>query len=362
MGRKRRLFICFGGAAFMTMLFLFLAPAASAHEVYVLSSSSIVRAVDAPSFSLLDVAIQNLHQFVFWAFIAIFTIFCVFFISTLRFLERRLSPIFMKIKKYAPFIARLAIGISFLACAYYQATFGPELPLSSTFGQFSSVVTVIFAILGILAIIGLWVRPAAFVALVIFGFTIWFHGVYMLTYVNYLGEIIVLLVLGAHGLSLDAHFTAQHGKVKNTKPTTVTWFSKIKQYLVPRSFAILRVLFGVALIYASAYAKIIHNNLALFTVQEYHLDKILGFEPHFLVLGAAIIELLIGLFFILGFEIRFTSLFFLFWLTLSLIFFGEIVWPHLILIGIPIAYIFYGYDGYSLEGYFFRKKEYKPVL
>ncbi len=335
---------------------------ASAHEVYVLSSSSIDEAVSIPSFNMWNVVVQNLHQFVLWAFIAVLTVLCVFLISTLRFIERWLDPVFVKMKKYAPFIARLTIGVSFLACAYYQATFGPELPLFSTFGPFSGILTSIFAILGVLAIIGLWVRPAAFVALVIFGFTIWFHGIYMLTYVNYLGEIIVLLILGAHGLSFDTYIARRRERAVNAGPAGTTLLSKVGEYLKPRSFAILRVLFGIALIYASAYAKIIHNNLALFTVEQYHLDKLLGFEPHFLVLGAAIVELLIGLFFILGIEIRFTSLFFLFWLTLSLLFFGEIVWPHLILIGIPIAYIFYGYDRYSLEGYLFREKKYQPVL
>jgi uncharacterized membrane protein YphA (DoxX/SURF4 family) len=174
------------------------------------------------------------------------------------------------------------------------------------------------------------------------------HGSYLLTYINYLGDFILLLILGS-------------GEGKKLVVNTV-WLRRLHQYLAPRSFAILRILFGVALIYSSAYAKIIHNNLALMTVEQYHLDKILGFEPHFLVLGAAIVEFLIGLFFVLGIEIRFTALFMLFWLTLSLIFFGEAVWPHLILIGIPIAYIFYGYDQYSLEGYFFRKKKYEPVL
>ncbi len=202
-----------------------------------------------------------------------------------------------------------------------------------------------------MAILGLYVRLAALVALVLYVIAIRNHGWYMLTYVNYLGEIIVLLILGSHNFSLDT-LMATKKKVVN----------KVQAYLAPRSFMILRVLFGVALIYASAYAKIIHNNLALFTVEQYHLDKILGFEPHFLVLGAAIVELAIGLFFILGIEIRFTAFFLLFWLTLSLIFFGEVVWPHLILIGIPIAYIFYGYDRYSLEGWLFRKKKYEPVL
>ncbi|MCL4405367.1 MAG: hypothetical protein M1361_02370 [Patescibacteria group bacterium] len=344
------------------LLSIAMAPIASAHEVYVLSPSSIAKAVNTPSFSLLGVISQNLHEFVFWAFIGILIVFCVLMISTSHLLERKLDPLLVKIKRYAPFIARFTIGISFLACAYYQATFGPELPLSSTFGSISGLIAVVFAALGVLAIVGLLVRPAAFTALVIFGATIWVHGVYMLTYVNYLGEIIVLLILGAHSFSLDTYFATRRTRKRNDDQASPTWLSKAKNYLAPRSFAILRVLFGTALVYASAYAKIIHNNLALFTVERYHLDKILGFEPHFLVLGAALVELTIGLFFVLGFEIRFTSTFLLFWLTLSLIFFGEIVWPHLILIGIPIAYIFYGYDRYSLEGWLFKKSKLEPIL
>jgi uncharacterized membrane protein YphA (DoxX/SURF4 family) len=153
----------------------------------------------------------------------------------------------------------------------------------------------------------------------------------MLTYANYLGEIILLLTVG---------------------------FKKIKPY----GFLILRVLFGTALIYTSFYAKILYSNLALMTVTKYNLTNYLHFEPHFLVLGAACVEILIGLFFILGIEIRATAIFLLFWLTLSLMFFGEVVWPHIILIGIPIAFFFYGYDKYSIEGYFFKKGDAEPVL
>jgi hypothetical protein len=81
-----------------------------------------------------------------------------------------------------------------------------------------------------------------------------------------------------------------------------------------------------------------------------------------LVLGAALIELLIGTFYVLGIEIRWTSIFLLFWLSLSLWYFGEAVWPHIILIGIPIAFILHGYDRYSLEGWFFKKRRLEPVL
>ena len=182
----------------------------------------------------------------------------------------------------------------------------------------------------------MYTKWAAGVAFCLFGYAVYRNGWYMLTYTNYLGEIIVLLL----GIEV-----MKAGK-------------KLSRY----GFLIIRVCFGISLIFASAYAKIIYNNLGLFTVEKYHLDKILGFEPHFLVLGAAIIEILIGTFIILGIEIRFASAFFLFWLSLSLVFFGEVVWPHIILIGIPIALICYGYDKYSIEGYFFKKGKREPVL
>ncbi|MDE1874775.1 MAG: DoxX family membrane protein [Patescibacteria group bacterium] len=358
----RRSVLSFGAGAAIVGAFAALAAIApamvSAHEVYVLTPGQISSALAAPSFSLFDVARDNLGEFAFWAFIGVLTVFCVFWISTLRFLERHLDPMFIKIRKYATLIARLTIGISFIASAYYQATFGPELPIAANFGPYAGLVAVILIVIGFMVIFGLYARLAALAGLVIYAATVYQHGWYMLTYVNYLGEIIVILILGSHSYSLDSLIARR----RKAAPGPSSLVARIKGYLAPRSLAILRVLFGIALIYASAFAKILHNSLALDTVTKYHLDRLLGFEPHFLVLGAAIVEILIGLFFILGIEIRFTSLFFLFWLCLSLWFFGEVVWPHLILIGIPIAYLFYGYDEYSVEGYFFRSKKYEPVL
>jgi len=309
---------------------------ASAHEVYVLSPIQITQAIGIPPFDMVAVAEQNLGQFTFWAFISILVVFVVFFSSISRFLEKKFDPFFLKIKKYAPAIARVTVGVSFLAAAYYQASYGPELPLAPAYGIFTPVITGILVVIGILIIFNLYTKWAAGVALCLFGYAVYRNGWYMLTYTNYLGEIIVLLL----GIEM-----MKAGK-------------KLSRY----GFLIIRVCFGVSLIFASAYAKIIYNNLGLFTVEKYHLDKILGFEPHFLVLGAAIIEILIGTFIILGIEIRFASAFFLFWLSLSLVFFGEVVWPHIILIGIPIALICYGYDKYSIEGYFFKKDGREPVF
>jgi uncharacterized membrane protein YphA (DoxX/SURF4 family) len=330
----------------------------SAHEVYVLTPAQITQAIGIPPFNMLDVIKQNIGQFIFWAVVSIAIVIAVFFISIVHTFERWLDPFFKKVRPYAPFVARVTVGLSFVAAAYYQASYGPELPLQNTYGSLTGIVTVVLIAIGIMTMLGLYARIAAGIALVMYGIAVWFHGWYMLTYVNYLGEIIVLLVLGAHNLSLDNFFA--RGKVQKIRAPSL--ISKIQNWLAPRSFAILRICFGISLIVASAYAKVIYNNLGLFTVLKYHLDALLGFEAHFLVLGAAIVEILIGTFIVLGVEIRFASLFFEFWLMLSLWFFGEVVWPHIILIGIPIALVMYGYDRYSIEGYARKNKEYQPIL
>lgn len=125
---------------------------------------------------------------------------------------------------------------------------------------------------------------------------------------------------------------------------------------------IMRILFGISLIYASLYAKLIHGALALEVVTKYHLTHYFPFDPIFLVLGAMLIEILIGIFFLIGFEIRFTSLFFLVFLSMSLVFFGESVWPHIILIGTAIAMFLHGYDRYTFSVRLEKDKRAEPVL
>lgn len=323
---------------------------ASAHEVYVLPTATIAQAISMPAFSEWQVMLQNFHTFVLWGFIAALTIFCVFFISISRILERLFDPMLLRGRPYAALIARVTVGVSFLAAAYYQASYGPELPLEATFGSATGIVTGVLIVIGILIIFGIYARLAAAIALLLFCVSVYYHGIYMLTYTNYLGEIILLLILGAH-----------HGASR--RAGKLSYFDRIGRIFAPYSFFLLRVCFGISLFYASLYAKIIHNNLALDVAYAYpSLVHFFGFEPHFLVLGAAIIEIVIATFFILGIEIRFTSLFLLFWLSLSLWYFGEVVWPHIILIGIPIAFIFYGYDKYSLEGAIMKRYGREPVL
>ena len=342
MRKTLKLLTCTFGLLLLPFNFAF------AHEVYVLSQDEIATGVNTAPFDMLATLQANLGSFVFWGFIVFVVVSTIFFMSIFRVLERLFDPYFARLKRHAGVVARVTIGIGLVSGAYYGANYGPELPLATIFGSSTSVVASLLGLVGLMLVVNLWTRLAATVATVLFLINVFWHGIYMLTYANYFGEFIVLLI-------------AAHGTLKKSGADLV-------HSLAPYSWVILRVTFGISLIYSSIYAKILHNNLALqvasltFPGHSHPLAYYFGFEPHFLVLGAALIEILIGLFYIFGVEVRWTSIFLLFWLSLSLWFFGESVWPHIVLIGLPLAFIMHGYDKYSIEGHFFKRGQREPVL
>jgi len=327
---------------------------AHAHEVYVLSPMQVASDTLAAPFNMVQIALDNRYQFMFWGFIAFVVISTIFFVSIFRVFENWLDPFFARTKRYAPLICRITVGLGLLAGAYYQASYGPELPYSAAFGAFAPVMRILVVAVGVSLIAGLWVRAAAFIALSLFAYAAWRNGIYMLTYANYLGEFVVLFALSTH--------------IPGARVSGKDIWARLTRALSPYEFAIVRIAFGISLLFAALYAKVLHNNLALqiatlpLAGHAHSIAYYFGFEPHFLVLGAAIIEVLIALFFILGIEIRWTCIFLEFWLALSLWWFGEAVWPHLILIGIPIALFLWGYDQYSLEGRYFKRGAREPVL
>jgi len=319
---------------FLAVVALFAPIIASAHEVYVLTAEEIQKGISTPSFSEIEVAFNNADQFAFWTMVGIIVVLTVFFVSLWHWFEDHTASLFAKIRPYAPAVARITLSVSLLAAAYYGALFGPELPLPEAFGSWSVFVRGALVVIGLMLLFDFYTWIAAVGMLLLFGIEVYVYHSYMLTYANYVGDAVALILVS--WAALAKHF---------------------KQY----AMLVLRICFGSALIYSSFYAKILHNNLALQVAElplaghQYGVAHYLGFEPHFLVLGAAIIEFVIGIFFIIGMEIRWTSLFMLFWLALSVWYFGESVWPHFILIGIGIAFVCHGYDRYSAEWYLLKR-------
>lgn len=337
----------------VTLLFFLVPHIVSAHEVYVLNANEIQFALKAPSPDFLTTITTHLGQFLTWGLLTLLIVIGVFFISIIRPVERAIDPFLNKLKVTAPLIAQVTLGAALLASGYYHAIFGIELPVVVTFGIYAPLVNSVLMIIGVMLLFGILPRVAAIVAAVLYLSLVFSYGVYMLNYATYAGEALTVALFGG------AYHVIEFKKMARL-------FERVENKIVPHlhayKFLIMRVLFGVSLVYASLYAKFFHGELALETVTKYHLTQYFHFDPVFLVLGAMAIEVLLGFCFILGFEIRFASLFFLIFLTLSLLFFGEAVWPHVILIGTALAMFAHGYDAYCLSALLSKQKNLEPVL
>lgn len=268
----------------------------------------------------------------FWGLVAFVVVATVFAMSVTHRLEVFCADWFKRLRPHAAMVARVTLGLCLVASASNHALFGPELPLSTLEGG-SKIIEILMYTAGILLVLGVYTRVAAALTLLVIAAGVVVHGWYMLTYTNYLGEALLALFL---------------------LPRSVKWEAL--------AFLLLRVSFGVSVAFGALYAKFLHSNLALSTIAQYNLTNYFPFDPLFIVLGACIIEVLMGIFFIIGFEIRHTALFFMFWITLSLFYFGEAVWPHLILVGVNAALFMYGYDKYTLHGRLFNRGHLQPVL
>jgi hypothetical protein len=311
-------------------LFIALPFGVAAHEVYVLSPDAIATAIASPSPSPFQAFATNRFQFFLWGFIALVVVSTIFFASITHRIELLFEPLFRRMRPWAAPVARVTLGLCLIASAYNGALFGPELPLSD-FGIYGVLLRFFLYAAGVLITLNVYPQVGAGIALLIFAAGTLRYGVYSLTYLNYLGEILLALFL-------------------------------LKPLYEEYAFLVLRVCFGVSLAFGALYAKFVHSNLALATINDYQLTNYFHFDPLFIVLGACIIEVVMGIFFIVGFEIRHTSLFFLFWIVLSLLFFGESVWPHLILIGVNISLFMYGYDRWTVEGRYFNRGQLQPFL
>ncbi|QQR50509.1 hypothetical protein IPF86_01130 [Candidatus Nomurabacteria bacterium] len=323
---------------------------ARAHEVYVLNSEEVNSALQAPALNFREVVLGHTYEFLFWGFVVCISITLVFFLSISKWLERKIDPLLFKIKPYAGHIAQATFGLALIASAYYGSIFGLELPFSYFFPAHTLLFQFIVYAVGVSVLFGFFPRIGSFIVGLLFLYMFSKKGIYMVSYFTYLGEATVLVIFGgAYRIY--------------SKPTSWSvMLTQMAAHIRPYSFLIMRILFGVSLMFASCYAKFLHGTLALDTVAKYNLTNYFPFDPMFLVFGAFALELLIGLFFMIGFEIRFTSLFFLSFLTMSLLFFGEAVWPHLILIGTAIATFVHGYDEYTIEHHWYKKQVQEPVL
>lgn len=336
---------------FLPLLAALAPPAALAHEVYVLDPATIASSIGADSPNPFSAFWGNEYQFFFWGLVSFVAVSTILAATLFRVFEKSVDPLLFGLKRCALPVVRITAGLCLVSFGIEGSLYGPELPLVALFGALAGAAAWSLIALGAALVLGAYTRIAAIGALFFYLFAALMHGYYALTYADHLGAALALLILGGGTWSLGS-------SLRDPLPA----LKRLVQPLAPLAFPLLRMSFGFGVMFAAVYAKYIHSELALQVVLQYDLTRYFPFEPLFIVLGALIIEFLAGLMLFMGVALRWTVLFLGFWLTLSLFYFQEAVWPHLILFGLAVAVFCHGYDRYSLEGLLLKRRGSEPVL
>lgn len=321
---KRRIRCIFG--FIVIFLFGFSWPAL-AHEAYVLPENDFWHGLANPiSLHVLD-ALKNPDNLKVTIFVTLGVFILIFLNSFFRltklgnFLHRQLE----RLAPFGPFWVRAAIAASISFSAQSGSFLGPELSIyhmpAAEFIRWS-----LYAASAMIAV-GFLTEIAALTVLIAFTISFSVFGLYMVTYFNYLGEIIVLVLFGMRAWSIDRIIL---GPLKRLKS-----FEKYETSIV-------RAFYGFSLIYAALTIKLLHSDLSRLVVVNWNLTQfhwLFPRDPLLVVFGSGLAEFVIGLFILVGFELRLTVLISLFYITLSLFYFQELVWPHLLLYGISLSLV-----------------------
>jgi len=326
------------------LLGLTILPSASAHEAYVLNDTSFWSALKTSDPVNIFSALQSssalrLAIIVTVCVIAVFT--ANFFFRKSRF-GRKFHGTLEKASPLGPVFVRLAVAISFVFSALSMSFLGPELSLNNMF--IPHLLQILLLIAAVMIGLGFLTEIGALIALIIFTIGISVYGLYMVTYANYFAEFIVLLLFGTREFSIDRFV-----------------FGPLRRFEFFRKYetSIVRIGYGLALIFAAVTIKLLHPSLTIEVINNYNLTQfhwLFPSDPKLIVLGAFLAETAIGLFIMIGFETRLTVLVSLFYLTLSLIYFKELVWPHLILYGISLNLLVTP-ERFAIDSLLFKARE-----
>lgn len=268
--------------------------------------------------------------------LCVIAVYILNFIWASSSLSSKIDNFIKKGKVFGPFIIRIAIGSSLLFSALSNVIFGPELRLSLVPG--GEIIRIILFAASIMFFLGFLTELAGLVGILIFFYVAFTNfNFYMVTYFNYLGELIVLFLFGLRFFSIDRLLFGSK-----------ILFKKLKNYTY-LEIPIVRIMYGIALIYAGFTIKFLHQGLTVLVYNQYNLQQFFHAGASFIAAGAGLSEILIGLLIILGLGQRLTVIISLVFITLSLLYFRELVWPHFMLYGISLSLIINSADEFTLD-------------
>ncbi len=314
-----------------------------AHENYVLTQQQINQGMTDNNVHVLDVlnnpANVEIGLFVTAGILILIIIYFFFQKSKPGVI---LDESLKKLEPFGVFLLRIALGASFLYSAFTNSYLGPEIPNSTLI--LGNIIHYSLYILGVLLILGLFNNLTGFLSLIIIILATLTYKDYMMTYFNYFGEFIALMLFGTRFIAIDQFFPDLIGKIT----------AGIKKFEIP----IIRITYGVSILYPAISIKLLHPIIIIQIVNQYHLNQIHWLfpqDPLFISLGTGLAQIAVGLFIIIGFETRMVSFITFLLYTMSILYFKEVVWPHYILLALALYLVINNGGRYTIDNLFIKK-------
>jgi uncharacterized membrane protein YphA (DoxX/SURF4 family) len=317
-------------------------PVSNAHVRYILNETEIQRGLSQSPVG------QNYRSVATVVLLALLGIVAFQFIGqslSLRPFAQRIEAKLLAADPLVPVILRISVGLFLLSSGLSGELFSPQAAFRPITLDILSLAQIT---IGFLLTVGFLTKIAALgvFALVISSFRlVGFDG---LDYIVLAGAAFVLFFEGGLRTSLDAFTIARIGYLRQIGDS----LARFKPYSMP----VLRLSFGINLIWLALTEKLLVPQLTEIAVFKYHVPifpELLTFVFFF-----GFFEAILGGHYLLGIFNRLVSLIYLGLLVSAIFLFGETV-NHLPLFGVAIAFLIRGAGPYRMD-IVLRKSDRQP--
>lgn len=316
---------------------VFLSQAALAHVGYVISESEIQKKAGSDFLFLLKPLTQPFYLTLMLGAIVV-ALLLYFLLRRSSFISTRIAFIREKTKSYIeliPWMLRLSLGIALIGAGTAQAFISPVL---SNFPLFSFIQI----LLGFLLFAGFLLGPTIWLAIALFLLAL-SNDFYLFGNADFFAASVVLLILANPKPGLDDLL----GLPFWSPPKRLREFIPL----------ILRVGIGGAMIFLAVYEKFLNPHLSAAVVENFHLTFVIPASPEMWVLSAGLIEFIVGLALLVGFQTRLVAAIAFAVLTLSFFYFSEEVYSHITLFGVLSVLFVTGGGKWSIDSHYAKSTQ-----
>ncbi|MCA9353433.1 DoxX family protein [Candidatus Nomurabacteria bacterium] len=305
----------------------------SAHVGYVVPEGTL-EVTKGNDFGFLFSALHNPTNLLMMLITILVVLVLYFAAHKSYFVGQKIDEMKKRIHSYGefiPWILRLSLGIALMGAGAKGALISPLASAGET-------IAVIELFVGFFLLAGFMLLPMTIVACALF-FSAIFQDFYIFGNIEFLAAAICLLILENPRPGIDDIIGLRRLSFQHLKP-----------YI---SF-ILRVGIGSALIYLALFEKLLNPHFSETVVNLYNLQGVIDVSSAMWILSVAVIELVVGLFLLIGFQTRLTATIAFFVITTTFFYFKEDVYSHITLFGVLSVLFITGGGRYSVDRFLER--------